>query len=74
VRESDGQGAALILSEETLVDDQAKDSSSAPAAGPAPDAGAPTVPCPLGHLLGYFLRLGNYGFGGATLVGLALAR
>src|SRR5262249_35101514 len=32
--------------------------------GSAPDAGAPTVACPLGHFLWYFLRLGTFGFGG----------
>ncbi len=34
-------------------------------AGDSPhDAGDPVVPCPLGQFLGYFLRLGAFGFGG----------
>jgi chromate transporter len=47
-----------------FVGDQDKDTSATPAGGSAPDAGAPTVACPLGHFLWYFLRLGTFGFGG----------
>jgi chromate transporter len=30
----------------------------------APDAGTPSVACPLGNSPWYFLRLGSFGFGG----------
>ena len=47
-----------------FVGDQEKGTSTAPAAGSAPDAGAAAVACPLGHFLWYFLRMGTFGFGG----------
>jgi chromate transporter len=47
-----------------FVGDLEKGTSTAPAAGSAPDAGIATVACPLRHFLWYFLRLGTLGFGG----------
>lgn len=44
--------------------DRDKDTTIAAAAEPTQDAGVASVLCPLSQFLGYFLRLGTFGFGG----------
>src|SRR5579884_565431 len=69
-----GVRPARLRWEEKFVGDQEQGTLTAPAAGSAPDAGTAAVACPLGHYLGYFLRLGTFGFGGPIALAGSMQR